>query len=1012
MWLILTQLLLYIFFCWAEDGKRYGPVFEEQPIDTIHPEESPDGKISMNCRARANPTPTYKWRLNNWDIDLLNPRYSMIGGNLVINNPDKSRDTGKYVCIVTNEYGTIRSHEASLNFGYLDPFPPEERPEVKVKEGTGVMLICDPPPHFPDDLNYRWILNEFPNFINVDKRRFVTQTNGNLYIAKVEQSDKGNYSCFVSSPSITKSVFSKYTSLLPQTESAKRYAADIQIGFSDIYALKEQNVTLECFALGNPVPVIRWRKLNEAMPATAEISQSGAVLKIFNIQPEDEGTYECEAENIKGKDTNRAYVHVQAAPEWVEHINDTERDIGSDLHWPCIAKGKPTPTIRWLKNGDSYGKGELKIRGLTMFHAGMYQCIAENHYGVIQANAELKILALAPTFEFNPMRKKILAAKGGRVIIECKPKAAPKPKFSWSKGTELLINNSRISIWDDGSLEIINITVLDEGSYTCFAENDRGKANNTGMLSVTAATKITLAPYNADVTVGENASMQCHASHDSALDLTFIWFLNGFVIEFDDDSNHYERHIRSDVGSELIIRNAQLKHAGRYTCIAQTIVDNSSASADLVVRGPPGPPGGVRAEEIKDTTVKLTWSSGTDNHQPISKYTIQARSSLTEEMKARNALLDEWKDVKTEIPNIEGNMESARLIDLIPWMDYEFRVIATNTLGTGEPSLPSPKIKTDGAAPKYAPSDVGGGGGTNRELTVTWTPLAREYHYGDGFGYIVAFKPFTEREWRKVTVTNPESGRYVHKDDTITPATQFQVKVQAFNRWGEGPFSSTATIYSADEAPTEYPTGVRVVVLSSSEASVSWQPVIGQTVAGYQVRYWRIQDKEAAAHRLQIETLETIKLEGLMPNTHYKLDVCAFNSAGDGPKSHTTEFETKKAPPSQIPRIISAVKSGSQYIITWEHVTPLSNESAVNGYKVLYRPNGQNDGKLYSTGHHSVELPVLKEGDYVVEVRAHSEGGDGAVASIKLSTSDTAGILPSILGILLPTFGLLFYLEF
>ncbi|PIO37819.1 hypothetical protein AB205_0005320, partial [Aquarana catesbeiana] len=70
-----------------------------------------------------------------------------------------------------------------------------------------------------------------------------------------------------------------------------------------------------------------------------------------------------------------------------------------------------------------------------------------------------------------------------------------------------------------------------------------------------------------------------------------------------------------------------------------------------------------------------------------------------------------------------------------------------------------------------------------------------------------------------------------------------------------------------------------------------------------------------------------------MPNTHYKLDVCAFNSAGDGPKSHTTEFETKKAPPSQIPRIISAVKSGSQYIITWEHVTPLSNESAVNGYK-------------------------------------------------------------------------------
>lgn len=40
-----------------------------------------------------------------------------------------------------------------------------------------------------------------------------------------------------------------------------------------------------------------------------------------------------------------------------------------------------------------------------------------------------------------------------------------------------------------------------------------------------------------------------------------------------------------DANGELLIRNAQLKHAGRYTCTAQTIVDNSSASADLVVRG-------------------------------------------------------------------------------------------------------------------------------------------------------------------------------------------------------------------------------------------------------------------------------------------------------------------------------------------------------------------------------------------------------------------------------------------
>lgn len=43
----------------------------------------------------------------------------------------------------------------------------------------------------------------------------------------------------------------------------------------------------------------------------------------------------------------------------------------------------------------------------------------------------------------------------------------------------------RMFIWEDGSLEILNVTRTDEGKYTCFAHNDRGKANSTGSLTVT-----------------------------------------------------------------------------------------------------------------------------------------------------------------------------------------------------------------------------------------------------------------------------------------------------------------------------------------------------------------------------------------------------------------------------------------------------------------------------------------------------------------------------------------------
>ncbi|XP_067855986.1 contactin 1b [Heptranchias perlo] len=983
MWFLFSHFFALSFICClAEDSRQHGPVFEEQPLPTIYPEESEEAKVSLNCRARAIPPPVYRWKLNNRDINVDDSRYSMIGGNLVINNPEKVKDRGKYQCLATNKYGTIISKEAELQFGYLERFPTDERQAVRAREGVGAMLICAAPPHFPDDLTYRWLLNEFPRFIVSGRRHFVSQTTGNLYIAKVEESDMGNYSCIVTSPSISKSVFSKYIPLIPQTDgTVKRYPADIRVKFTDTQVLMGQNLTLECFAIGNPLPQVQWRKLEGSLPSSAELLTFNSVLRLTNIQPEDEGTYECEARNSKARDRVEGRLTVHAHPYWIQAINDTIRDIGSELIWPCEAGGKPQPTYRWFRNGEGrfrVNRGELRISRLTLEDSGMYQCLTENKHGSLYSNAELKVLALAPDFRLNPVKKKLLGARGGKAIIECKPKAAPKPTFLWSKGTELLKSSSRISIWANGTLEIRGLTDADEGSYTCFAENDRGKANSTGTLSVTEPTKITLEPSNIDVTMGENATMECHAFHDPTLDITFIWSTNGYPIDFDKEKDYLERNVLNEIGGELIFKNAQLRHTGKYTCTAQTIVDSTSAFADLIVRGPPGPPGGVRVEDIRDTFVTLSWSRGTDNHSPISKYTIQQKLSD----------FDEWKDAKTDPQDIEGNMETAKVIDLIPWMDYEFSVIASNTLGLGEPSLPSTKIRTAEAAPTVAPSDVGGGGGNHREVTVTWTPLPREYHYGSSFGYIVAFKPSTDREWRKVTVPNPEGNRYVHKDDSLSPRTPFEVKVKAFNSKGNGPFSLTAIIYSAEDEPKEAPSEVTAWSISSSEIEVSWKPVTQQSMEGYEIRYRRDIDTEAAAQRVRtIGYNTTARIRDLKPHTRYYVEVRAYNKAGAGPSNQQIAITTKKAPPSNPPKIWQAIYLGNYFKISWQEVKPLDNESNVEGYKVLYRRDGTVNSTLLQTMGHNINIPIHDEGDYIVEVRAYGEGGDGAVDSVKISKS-------------------------
>lgn len=46
---------------------------------------------------------------------------------------------------------------------------------------------------------------------------------------------------------------------------------------------------------------------------------------------------------------------------------------------------------------------------------------------------------------------------------------------------------------------------------------------------------------------------------------------------------------------------------------------------------------------------------------------------------------------------IDGKIFTAAAVDLNPWVEYEFRVVASNKIGGGEPSLPSEKVRTEEA---------------------------------------------------------------------------------------------------------------------------------------------------------------------------------------------------------------------------------------------------------------------------------------------------------------------------
>uniref|UniRef100_A0A7N5ZTM8 Contactin-5 n=1 Tax=Anabas testudineus TaxID=64144 RepID=A0A7N5ZTM8_ANATE len=949
---------------WIEE---FGPVFIQEPDDVIFPLDSDEKKVVMHCEARGNPPPTYSWYINGTEVDAeADYRYSFIDGNLIITNASEVTDYGKYQCKAENSFGTVLSRDGTLQFAYLGAFSGKARGGVSVREGQGVVLMCTPPPHSPEII-YSWVFNEFPSFVAEDSRRFISQDTGNLYISKVQPSDVGSYICLVKNTVTNARVLSPPTPLTLKTDGVMgEYEPKIEVHFpTSVLAAKGVTVRLECFALGNPVPTITWRKINGNIPKKARLRKSQAVLEIPNIQLEDSGTYECKAENPRGGTAFKGHLQVYTLPQWVRMINDTQMDSGEKLQWECKATGRPRPTYRWLRNG---------LPLTSQADSGMYQCVAENKYGAVYSNAELKILASAPVFIPNPIR--VIATLGKDVSLECKPRASPKPRIAWKRGDRRIQPNKRYSSALETFIFISPST--DEGNYVCRAENQLGSAELTAILSfvLPEAMRVELTPARVEVTVGESVVLSCKATHDTSLDVAFQWFFNQKPINFQQDGGHFEyiQTVRVRVRSstvDLMIRSILLKHAGKYGCRAQTSADTVFTEAELLVRGPPGPPGVVIVEEITDTTATLSWTRGLDNHSPISTYNVQARSPFSLG----------WQTVKTD--PVTGDMESAIAVELNPWVEYEFRVVATNAIGTGDPSAPSRAVRTKEAVPSVAPANVSGGNGRRHELVISWEPVSEEFQNGEGFGYIVAFRANGTRGWKEKMVTSADSTTYKYRDETFPPLTPFEVKVGVYNNKGDGPFSSVVVIHSAEGEPREAPSDVRAYSISSSEIRVTWKPPNPEPgrPRGYEVL-------QILCLCVTVKNETSMVLTGLEGNSLYRITVKAFNSIGHGPATAAVTAKTRKTPPAQPPANLIWIQEGNNVSLSWDPVKAKDNESDVIGYMVLLKQEGRGHNQVTRTINPSTVLSLPEGGTYIIEVRALSEGGDGAVSSqIRLVTS-------------------------
>ncbi|XP_070601582.1 neurofascin isoform X4 [Erythrolamprus reginae] len=941
----------------------------------------PRDNIFIECEAKGNPTPTFSWTRNGKFYNVAkDPRVTMRhwAGTLVVDFRSGGRPEdyeGEYQCFARNDYGTAVSNKIFLHVSKSPLWPKENLDIQEVHEGASLILACNPPPGLPPPAIF-WMSSSMEP-IHQDKRVSQGQ-NGDLYFSNVLQQDAlTDYSCnarFAFTHTIqqknpyTLKILTKYphneVSFRNHTDMySARGIAERQPSFmypigtsSSQMVLRGEDLLLECIASGVPAPDIKWHKKGGDLPSgRIKLENFNKALHIANISEEDSGEYFCLASNKVGISRHSISVKVKASPYWLDEPENLILAPGEDGRLLCRANGNPKPSVQWLVNGEPLESSApnpsrevsgdtIMFRDIQSGSSGVYQCNASNEHGYLLANAFVSVLDVVPRI-LAPRNQLIKVIQNNWTLLDCPFFGSPIPTLRWFKnGQGSTLHGGNYKTHENGTLEITRARKEDQGTYTCVATNLLGKAQNQVRLEIKDPTRIIEGPKDAIPKKGSTIHLVCQTRHDATLRLTVTWLK--------DDIPVYLGNRMKKEEDGLTIHGVSEKDQGYYTCQASTELDKDTARAHLTVLAPssvnrmtppparPERPRDLELTDLAERSVRLTWIPGDDNNSPITDYIV--------EFEEDRFLPGNWYN-HSRYP---GNVNSA-ILRLAPYVNYQFRVIAVNDVGSSYPSLPSERYHTNGARPEFNPSGVKGSGTAKNNMVISWMPLNATQVYGPNLRYIVKWRRRDTREsWNNRTVKGDASQYTVAPTPIYTP---YEIKVQALNDYGIAMEPDTVIGYSGEDYPKAAPTDIRLKVVNSTAISLQWSKVYPETIQGqlkeYRAYYWRessflknlwVSKKKQSMGFIGDRTRGIVFR--LFPYSNYKLEMVVVNGRGDGPRSEILEFTTPEGVPS-APRYFRIRQPNLEAItLEWEH--PEHPNGIIIGYTLRYQAfNGSKTGR-------------------------------------------------------------------
>ncbi|XP_072043107.1 protein sidekick-2-like [Amphiura filiformis] len=420
-----------------------------------------------------------------------------------------------------------------------------------------------------------------------------------------------------------------------------------------------------------------------------------------------------------------------------------------------------------------------------------------------------------------------------------------------------------------------------------------------------------------------------------------------------------------------------------YTSVGRGQVSTATVKSGVPPE-PPTAPTHVAVSNVQARSVTLQFRPGFDGYTSISLWITEALIGDSQQWQVINELS-------------EANANSYEVPGLIPYTDYQFRIIALNVVNRSSPSEPSRKIQTLQDVPAVSPKEVTVRAYSETSLRVRWVPLLDSEWSGEPLGYHVFWmEAGSNMAETQRSLDDPNISEYVITG--LEEWTKYAVRVQAYNERELGLLVVLLLRGLVIQVfPSSGPENLAAEPTGSSSIRVTWGQVPQRhrngDILGFKILYQKVvtgSREEQMVIDIPGNESSATTLTDLRGYTEYHIKALAYTRIGDGVASSAVSTVTQESVPGPVHGINFPIVTLTSVDIRWQ--PPEQPNGIIEKYKVGFRQQQHPDeyeqeqevGGLPS---HAV-YELTSDVSYVFRVTAKTRLGWGTPTSAVVITTN------------------------